>query len=120
MFAQIIHWDGPRSAELVAAADRATRERIIPAVTSHPELAPHLVAAYTLRQPDGSEVSVVITDTEEALRLGQQLVMSTELLAGEDHALLPDPDRMETYEVVHAMAQADLSSAGRAMSGASS
>lgn len=120
MFAQIIHLDGPRSPELVAAADRAARERIIPAITAHPELAPHLVAAYTLRQPDGSQVSVVITDTEEALRLGQQVVMSTELLPGEDHALLPGPDRLEIYEVVHSMTQAELSGTDRAMSRASS
>lgn len=118
MYAQIIHLEGPRSPELVAAAERANRERIIPAVTSHPELAPHLIAAYTLRQPDGSEVSVVITDTEEALRLGQQVIMSTELLPGEDHALLPGPDRIEIYEVVHAMTQADVARGSSAMSGA--
>ncbi len=32
----------------------------------------------------------------------QRLVMSTELLPGQDPALLPGPDRVETYDVVFA------------------
>lgn len=32
MYAQIVCFDGPRSAELTAAADRAGRERVTPAV----------------------------------------------------------------------------------------
>lgn len=120
MFAQVIHLEGPRSPELVAAADRASRERIIPAITSNLDLAPHVVASYTLRQPDGSEVSIVITDTREALLLGQQIVMSTELLPGEDPALLPGPDRLEIYEVVRSMTRAELSGPTRTMSESSS
>jgi hypothetical protein len=61
------------------------------------------VATYILRQPDGSEVVVAIAETEEALRRSVDTIMNTQLLPGEDPALLSDPDRVQTYAVVHAV-----------------
>ena len=100
MYAQIIHFDGPRSPELIAAADRAGRERVTPAVLADPTMAAEHVATWVLRQPDGTELTIVITRTAAALDRGQEIIMSTELLPGEDPALLPGPDRIERYEVV--------------------
>lgn len=102
MYAQLTYFDGPRSAELVAANEHAGRDRIMPAMSAHPQLRDELVAVYNLRQPDGGEVVVVITRTEEALHIGQQVITSLELLPDEDPALLPGPDRVEIYEVVYA------------------
>jgi hypothetical protein len=100
MYAQLTYFDGPRSAELVAASERAGRERISPAVTADPRLKEELVALYVLRQPNGGEVMVAIVQSEDTLRHAQQVIMNTELLSGEDPALLPGPDRVEIYQVV--------------------
>lgn len=102
MYAQLVYLDGPRSAELVAAGDRAGRERVLPAVANDPITGAAHVATYVLRQPDGSEVVVIIAETEEALRRGNEIIAATTLLPGEDPALLPGPDRVAMYEVVHA------------------
>ena len=42
----------------------------------------------------------------DALKRGFELISSTELLPGEDPALLPGPDRVEVYEVVDARTSA--------------
>lgn len=102
MYAQLTYFDGPRSPELVAAGDRSSRERIAPAMAADPRMSDELVANFVLRQPDGGEVIVTVVKSEEALRIGQQLIMSTTLLPGEDPALLPGPDRIETYRVAYA------------------
>ncbi len=102
MYAQITYFDGPRSAELVAAGDRAGRERVEPAVLADPQMRAAHVATFVLRQPDGSEAVVVVTDTEEALDRGREIIMNTALLPGEDPALLPGPTRVERYQVVAA------------------
>ena len=101
MYAQLIHFDGPRSPELIAAADRGSRERVEPAIMSRPELMDDLVAVYDLRQPNGAQVTVVVVRTESTLQAAQDVIMSTALLPGEDPALLPGPNRVERYEVVH-------------------
>jgi hypothetical protein len=38
MYAQVMLLDGPRTPELVAADDRAGRERIMPLVSTHPQI----------------------------------------------------------------------------------
>jgi hypothetical protein len=103
MYAQISYFDGPRSAELIAASDRAGRERVMPAVLADPAMAAEHVATWVLRRPDGTELVIVITRTDEALDRGREIIMSTDLLPGEDPALLPGPDRTERYEVVFAV-----------------
>ena len=64
MYAQLTLFDGPRSPELVAAAERAGTERIDPLLDSDPELRADLVARYVLTQPDGGSAVVVISRSE--------------------------------------------------------
>ncbi len=94
-------FDGPRSAELVAAHERAGIERIEPAISAHPDLMEALVATVVMRRPDGGELVLTITESESALDRSNAVIMSTALLPGEDPALLTGPDRTERYEVVH-------------------
>jgi hypothetical protein len=96
MYAQLTYFDGPRTPEQVAAADFAIRERITPAVY---EVAGG-IRTYRLRRPDGTEVVVSIAESEQALLNAQKAIMATELLPGEDPALLPGPDRVELYPVI--------------------
>jgi hypothetical protein len=95
MYAQLTYFDGPRTAEQVAADDFATRERIVPAVCA----LGHRFRVYLLRRDDGSQVVVSIADTEQALLDAQKAIMGSQLLPGEDPALLPGPDRVELYPV---------------------
>lgn len=103
MHAQLMHFDGPRSPELVAAADRAGRERILPALRADPQVAADHVCTYVLLHPDGGGTTVTITDDEATLDRIDDIVMGTELLPGEDPALLPGPDRVERLAVVLAV-----------------
>ena len=100
MYAQLTYFDGPRSPELIAAMERANRERIEPAILARQDLRDDLVAAYVLRREDGGEITVVIVEHEHTLDRAVEVIMGTELLPGEDPALLPGPDRVERYEVV--------------------
>lgn len=95
MYAQLIYFDGPRTPEQLAAADFAVQERIKPAAGS----VQGNITTYVLRRPDGTEVVVSIAESEQVLIDVQKAVMSTELLPGEDMALLPSPDRIEMYPV---------------------
>ncbi len=103
MFAQLTYFDGPRSPELITAAERANRERLQPAILAEPSVRDDLVAIYQLRRPDGGEVTVVIVEHEDTLDRAREVIMGTELLPGEDPALLPGPDRSERYQVVQTM-----------------
>ena len=97
MYAQLTYFDGPRSPEQVAADDFAGRERIVPAVSK----LGHSYRVYVLRRDDGSQIVVSIADSEQALLDAQKAIMSTELLPGEDPALLPGPDRIDLYPVIN-------------------
>ena len=99
MYAQLTMFEGPRSPELIAAARRADKERIQPLLDAHPELNADLVARYRLRQPDGGYAVLVITGSEATLDTAIELIMTSELLPGEDPALLPGPSRVERYAV---------------------
>jgi len=96
MYAQLTYFDGPRTPEQLAAADFAAKSRIIPAITA----VPGHVKSYLLRRPDGTEVVVSIAESEQALIEGQKAIMGSQLLPGEDPALLPGPDRVELYPVL--------------------
>ena len=102
MYAQIAYFDGPRSPELVAASDRAGTERIEPAVLADEQCRAAHVATFVLRADDGAEIVLVVAQDEAALDRAGRIIMSTELLPGEDPALLPGPDRVTRYAVVHA------------------
>ena len=96
MYAQLTYFDGPRTPQQVAAADFAGRERITPAVSK----LGHSFRVYVLRRDDGSEIVMVTAESEQALLDAQKAIMGTELLPGEDPALLPGPDRIELYPVI--------------------
>jgi hypothetical protein len=95
VYAQLTYFDGPRTPEQLAADDFAARERIIPAVRA----LGHQFHGYLLRRDDGAQVVLIIADTKQALLDAGKAIMATELLPGEDPALLPGPDRIELYPV---------------------
>ena len=97
MYAQLTYFDGPRSPQQIAADDFGARERIVPAVSK----LGHSYRVYVLRRDDGSQVVVTVADSEQALLDAQKAIMSTELLPGEDPALLRGPDRIELYPVIN-------------------
>ena len=105
MYAQLTYFDGPRTPQQMAAADFASRERIVPAVSK----LGHSLRVYLLRRHDGSEIVVTVAESEQALLDMQKAIMGTDLLPGEDPALLPGPDRIEIYPVIgtHEINQAD-------------
>ena len=102
MYAQLVYFDGPRSPELVAASDRASAERILPALRADDQVRDATVATFLLRGPDGADIVVVVADTAEALERGNEVIMQTTLLPDEDPALLRDPDRIQVLPVVRA------------------
>lgn len=94
--AQLVRFDGPRDAAVVAASRRAGTERIWPAVRDLDGLVDTLV----LERPDGAELVLsCATSAEHFARAGER-IMSTALLPGEDPALLSGPDRIEVLHVV--------------------
>jgi hypothetical protein len=96
MYAQLTYFNGPRTPEQLAAADFGGRERIQPAVSK----LGHRLSVYILRRDDGSEIVLTIADSKQALLDVQKAIMSTELLPGEDPALLTGPDKIELYPVL--------------------
>jgi hypothetical protein len=94
-YARLLYFDGPRAPEVIAAEHRAGRERIWPAVSGLDGLA----TVYLMRQPDGGSLVLQLATSVEALEAAERAVMSTELLPGEDPALLPGPDRVELHHV---------------------
>jgi hypothetical protein len=97
-FGQLTCFDGPRSQAVADAGERAGRERIWPAV----QHLPGIVSVYVLDGPDGARVVLGLStdlDTPDAVR---RAVLATELLPGEDPALLSDPDRVLVERVVAA------------------
>lgn len=96
----VLTFQGPRSAELIAAADRAGRERLGPTLLHHPRLRDEFIGLQVLRRPDGHEIVVVTVRDAATLDVLQELVSSSELLPGEDVSLLPGPDTVEVFQVV--------------------
>ncbi|GAB3897468.1 hypothetical protein GCM10029964_080360 [Kibdelosporangium lantanae] len=97
MYAQLTYFDGPHTQAQVDAFDFASTHRITPAVAD----VPGALQAYVLRRADGSGLVVSFAETEAALADTQKAIMATDLLPGEDPALLTGPDRVEIYPVVH-------------------
>ena len=102
MYAQLVYFDGPRSPELVAASERAGDGRILPALLADEQVREATVATFVLRGVDGTEVVVIVAETEEALHRGSEVIMQSALLPDEDPALLRDPDRRQILPVVRA------------------
>jgi len=110
-YARFMYFDGPRAPEQAAAEDLAGRQRIWPAIRN----LSGLVAIYVLRGRDLGSVVITLTTSAETLDAAARAVMSTELLPGEDPALLPGPDRIEIHHVTgyHLPAAVAASTKGR-------
>ena len=93
--ARLLYFDGPRTPEQVAASDFGGRQRVWPAIR---ELS-GLVSVYLLRGHDLGWIVVTFATSVDTLDTAQRTVMATDLLPGEDRALLPGPDRIEIHKV---------------------
>ena len=102
MFANVVSFDGPRSAELIAADDHGGQNRIMPTLAADPEVSANFRGLWVLRRPDGGQIVLTLAEDSETLDRVGMLINTTELLPDEDPALLPGPDRVERYEVVYA------------------
>ena len=94
-YARLMYFDGPRAPEQAAAEDLAGQRRIRPAIRG----LSGLVGGYVLRGPDLGSVVITLATSVETLDAVARVVMSTELMPGEDLALLPGPDRIEIHHV---------------------
>ena len=94
-YARLMYFDGPRAPEQAAAENLAGQQRIWPAMRG----LSGLVGTYVLRGRDLGSVVITLTTSAETLDVAARAVMSTELLPGEDPALLPGPDRIEIHHV---------------------
>jgi hypothetical protein len=97
-FAQITWFDGPRGADQSAAELRAGRDRVWPAVRELDGVG----TTYVLLAEDRALVVVSFTASIETIEATHRAISSTELLPGEDPALLPGPDRVDLHRVLHA------------------
>jgi hypothetical protein len=89
--AAVLDFDGPISDAVFAAAERGFTDRIMPILTT----LSGCVRVLVLWQPaTGAQVVVNLTDSLEALSACERAITSSELLPGEDPALLPGPDRV--------------------------
>lgn len=96
--AQVTWFDGPRGADQSAAELRAGRERIWPAVRDLDGIG----TTYVLMAGDRALVVVGLAASIEAIERTRAAIDATELLPGEDPALLPGPDRVDLHRVRHA------------------
>jgi hypothetical protein len=95
--ATLLYFDGPLSAARLEAARWSGRERILPAIRD----LPGRVRSLVLFDPEEAKVALVTLATSmPALEAIGQAVMTTEILPGEDPALLTGPDRFEVCRVV--------------------
>jgi hypothetical protein len=96
--ALFLTFDGPLSPAAYDAARFAARERVYPALAE----VPGSVRLLALWQPDTRSVTVVhLALSMDALEDAGRVVNSTELLPGEEPALLPGPDRAVAYRVTN-------------------
>lgn len=102
--AQLVRFDGPRTAAVVAASRRAGDERIWPAVRDLDGLVDTLV----LERPDGAELVLSFATSAEHFARAGERIMATTLLPGEDPALLTGPDRIEVLHVTPLTAAAPV------------
>jgi hypothetical protein len=94
--AAAVWFDGPMGPALIAAARFGFRERIAPALAGVPGFV-RVLALF--RDRDASSCAISLAVDLPALDAVGVAVNSTALLPGEDPALLPGPDRVETHHV---------------------
>jgi hypothetical protein len=93
--ARLLYFDGPRAPEQADAEEFAGRQRIWPAIRD----LSGLVGVWVLCGPQSATVVCVLATSAPTLDAITHAVMVSELLPGEDVALLPGPDRIETLVV---------------------
>ena len=106
LFAQLTWLNGAGDPAVARAAERGGRERIHPAVRD----VPGLVGVLVLRSDDHRVVVVGLATGLETHTELQRRIMRTQLLPGEDPALLPGPDRTALGRVVRADVPAEVRS----------
>jgi hypothetical protein len=104
--ATVLWFDGPLSPARIAAARFGYRERIAPALATVPG---HVRTLVLQRERDAASCVVGLAVDLPALEAGGAAVTTTELLPGEDPALLTGPDRVDVHHTTaHAHAQGAL------------
>ena len=93
--ARVLYFDGPRAPEQADAEEFAGQQRIWPAIRD----LSGLVGIWVLRGPQSATVVCTLATSTATLDAIAHAVMASELLPGEDVALLPGPDRIETLVV---------------------
>jgi heme-degrading monooxygenase HmoA len=92
----LIYFDGPHADEWLASARYAHERRIVPVMRQ----VPGVVGGFALWDPvKRDSVVVTLTVSLEAMARAQKAVNSTELLPGENAALLTGPDRAVVHHV---------------------
>jgi hypothetical protein len=98
LFAQLTWLNGAGDPAVAQAAERGGRERVHPAVRD----VDGLVGVTVLRSADDRIVVIGLATGTETLVEVRDRIERTELLPGEDPALLPGPDRTELGRVLRA------------------
>ena len=98
LFAQVTWMNGDGDPERADAAERGGRDRIWPAVRE----IEGVVDVFALRSDDHRVVVVALTTASETHDRIHDAILATELLPGEDPALLTGPDRITTGRVLRA------------------
>ena len=96
-YLQITSFHGPRDPRWNVALRRAGADRIWPAIREVPGITGDMVCV----APDGGALALTLAVSIEALEAAVQALMTTELLPGEDPALLTGPDRVEVHRLLH-------------------
>ena len=100
--AVVLWFDGPIADPVFKAAKYAGQHRLTPAI----QATPGTVRGWALLDPARRAMCVInLVTSVDALDALAHAVNSTELLPGEDPALLPGPDRVETNRVLFAKEQ---------------
>jgi hypothetical protein len=97
-YMQVVEFSGPRTEEWVAAEQRAATDRLGPAT----EGIDGVVSVTRMRAADNACIAVILAESMDVFDVASQVIMSTELLPGEDPELLGGPDRISFYRLVHA------------------
>jgi len=95
--AVVLWFDGPIADPVLKAARYAGQHRLTPAI----QATPGTVRGWALLDPARRAMCVInLVTSVDALDALAHAINSTELLPGEDLALLPGPDRVETNRVL--------------------
>lgn len=96
LFAQVTRLNDAGDPAVAAAAMRGGRERIDPAVRD----LDGYVGTLVLQSPEHRIVVISLATALETFEAAERAIMATQLLPGEDPALLPGPDSVEHARVL--------------------